>query len=110
MANTKEWSPGVAALLSFVIPGAGQIYKGSIGVGLLWLICVIVGYMLMIVPGVILHIICIYKAHSGNPYKFDPEEPRPETHVRCPDCKELVLKEAVKCKHCGCKLIPQIWS
>ena len=33
--------------------------------------------------------------------------PTPETHVRCPDCKELVLKEAKVCKHCGCKLIPQ---
>ena len=35
------------------------------------------------------------------------EEPSPSTHVRCPDCKELVLKEARICKHCGCKLIPQ---
>jgi len=28
-----------------------------------------------------------------------------ETHVRCPDCKELVLAEANKCKHCGTKLV-----
>ena len=33
--------------------------------------------------------------------------PTPETHVKCPDCKELVRKEARVCKHCGCKLIPQ---
>jgi len=33
--------------------------------------------------------------------------PTPETHVKCPDCKELVRKEASKCKHCGCKLVPQ---
>jgi hypothetical protein len=25
---------------------------------------------------------------------------------RCPDCKELVLKAAVVCKHCGCRLKP----
>jgi hypothetical protein len=31
----------------------------------------------------------------------------PETHVKCPDCRELVLKEALVCKHCGCKLVPQ---
>jgi hypothetical protein len=36
-----------------------------------------------------------------------PNTPTPETHLRCPDCKELVLKEARVCKHCGCKLIPQ---
>ena len=31
----------------------------------------------------------------------------PDTHVRCPDCRELVLKNALVCKHCGCKLVPQ---
>lgn len=31
----------------------------------------------------------------------------PETHVKCPDCRELVLRDARKCKHCGCTLIPQ---
>lgn len=33
--------------------------------------------------------------------------PTPETHVRCPECRELVLKEARVCKHCSCKLVPQ---
>ena len=33
--------------------------------------------------------------------------PSPETHVKCPDCRELVLRDARKCKHCGCSLIPQ---
>lgn len=39
--------------------------------------------------------------------KTPPGAPTPETHVRCPDCKELVLKEASVCKHCHCKLVPQ---
>jgi TM2 domain-containing membrane protein YozV len=30
--------PGIAALLSFVIPGVGQIYNGEILRGLFWLI------------------------------------------------------------------------
>jgi hypothetical protein len=34
-------------------------------------------------------------------YKYD-ETPTPETHFRCPDCAELILKQARKCKHCGC--------
>lgn len=33
--------------------------------------------------------------------------PSPESHVKCPDCRELVLRDAKKCKHCGCNLIPQ---
>lgn len=35
-------------------------------------------------------------------------EPSPTTHVKCPDCREFVLKDAKVCKHCGCKLLPQI--
>lgn len=31
----------------------------------------------------------------------------PQTHVRCPDCRELVRNDARKCKHCGTALIPQ---
>lgn len=31
----------------------------------------------------------------------------PDTHVRCPDCRELVRADARKCKHCGTALIPQ---
>ena len=37
-------------------------------------------------------------------YKAQPNE---ESHVKCPDCRELILKDARKCKHCGCNLIPQ---
>lgn len=33
--------------------------------------------------------------------------PTPDTHVKCPDCAELVRREARVCKHCGCKLVPQ---
>lgn len=35
------------------------------------------------------------------------DTPTAETHVRCPDCAELVRKEATKCRHCGCVLIAQ---
>lgn len=36
-----------------------------------------------------------------------PERATPDTHVRCPDCRELVMRDARKCKHCGTALIPQ---
>ena len=62
----QKWSPGVAAVLSLVIPGAGQMYKGSIGGGLCWLLFVVIGYALMVVPGLILHLICIVNTASGN--------------------------------------------
>lgn len=34
-------------------------------------------------------------------------QPNVDSHVKCPDCRELILKDARKCKHCGCGLIPQ---
>ncbi|MGH6624313.1 MAG: hypothetical protein ACREBN_10090 [Burkholderiaceae bacterium] len=30
-----------------------------------------------------------------------------EDRVKCPECAELVLREAKKCKHCGVALVPQ---
>jgi len=29
------------------------------------------------------------------------------THIKCPECAELVKREAKVCKHCGCRLVPQ---
>lgn len=34
-----------------------------------------------------------------------PGTPSPSTHVKCPDCAELILIDAKVCKHCGCRLI-----
>lgn len=36
------------------------------------------------------------------------ELPQPDTHVRCPECRELVRADARKCKHCGAALVPQM--
>lgn len=65
----RKWSPGVAALLSFLIPGAGQLYKGHVLRGLLWFLFVGLGYLLLFVPGLILHFLCIVLAATGDPYK-----------------------------------------
>jgi hypothetical protein len=35
------------------------------------------------------------------------EAPAADTHVRCPECRELVRKDARKCKHCSTVLVPQ---
>jgi len=62
-----RWSPGVAAVLSLIIPGTGQLYKGQILNGFAWFLCVGVGYLLFFVPGVFLHLCCILGAASGDP-------------------------------------------
>jgi UPF0716 family protein affecting phage T7 exclusion len=42
------------------------MYKGDVGAGLLWLVCVAIGYVIFIVPGVVLHLICIFTAAPGS--------------------------------------------
>ncbi len=37
----------------------------------------------------------------------DPESPGIKTHRRCPECKELIRKDATKCKHCASDVEPE---
>jgi TM2 domain-containing membrane protein YozV len=57
-------SPLLAALLSLWIPGLGQLYAGRVVSGILWFLCVGLGYVL-ILPGLILHLFCIVSASSA---------------------------------------------
>jgi TM2 domain-containing membrane protein YozV len=74
--ETTVRNPGVAAVLSAIIPGVGQFYNGRFLAGILWLI---------ITPGLwigtggllgwVCHVIAAYTAytyardHSGQPWK-----------------------------------------
>ena len=62
----QRWHPGVAAVLSFLIPGLGQMYKGQICIGFLWLFLVLIGYAFCLIPGFVIHILCIFSAASGS--------------------------------------------
>jgi TM2 domain-containing membrane protein YozV len=67
--SVKRWSRLVAFLLSFFIPGLGQMYKGQVVNGVVWFVLVIVGYVCFIVPGIVLHMLCAIGAAMGNPYR-----------------------------------------
>lgn len=64
-----RWNRGVAMLLSFFFPGAGQLYKGQLLNAIAWFILVPVGYVFFILPGLILHLCCIIGAGMGDPYR-----------------------------------------
>jgi TM2 domain-containing membrane protein YozV len=55
-------SQAVAAILSFFWPGAGHIYCGEVGAGIGWMMATFLGYLVLIVPGIILHICCVVAA------------------------------------------------
>jgi TM2 domain-containing membrane protein YozV len=80
----KAWNAGTAAVLSFVLPGTGQIYKGQILAGLFWLISVAVGYIAFVFPGVILHIACVFNAYSHDPIKVNEAKPLTAQPARAP--------------------------
>jgi TM2 domain-containing membrane protein YozV len=63
----RAWSPGIAGLLSFIIPGAGQMYQGKVVQGLFWFVCVVVGYFALVLPGIVLHLCCILAAAAATP-------------------------------------------
>lgn len=59
IAPRPLYSPPLAAVLSCLLPGAGHMYSGRGKAGVLWLVAVLAGYMSLVVPGIILHILCI---------------------------------------------------
>jgi TM2 domain-containing membrane protein YozV len=64
LRHSHEASPALAAALSLVIPGAGQLYAGRPGAAVVWFISVMVGYFL-IIPGLVLHALCIVSAAAS---------------------------------------------
>jgi hypothetical protein len=58
------YSPTLAAVLSVLLPGAGHFYSGRGRAGVLWMFATIAGYMALVVPGIILHILCIASASN----------------------------------------------
>jgi hypothetical protein len=78
-----------------VVVGIGAGARGRNGFGW-WLLAMLISPLLALILLVLLP--------SVTP--GSTAAPHPDTHVKCPDCAELVLREARVCKHCGCKLVP----
>ncbi len=62
-----SWNRLVAIILSLILPGLGQLYKGQVINGIVWFIATVIGYAAMIVPGLVLHLLCICGAAMGDP-------------------------------------------
>ena len=65
----RSASPGLAALLSLFVPGAGQLYTGRPVAALLWFLVVTAGYAL-ILPGLILHLFNMVSA-AGSAHRLN---------------------------------------
>lgn len=58
-------SAGVAAVLSVVLPGLGQVYTGRLLAGALWFLATGFAYWAILLPGFIVHALCIWSAYHS---------------------------------------------
>jgi hypothetical protein len=63
----RRWNRAVAMLLSLILPGLGQIYKGQFLNGVIWFVVVGGGYCALLAPGIVLHCCCVLGAGMGDP-------------------------------------------
>jgi len=61
---TRAPTPGLAAVLSVLIPGLGHVYAGRLGAGLLWFLAASFGYWAILVPGFLIHVASVYFAYE----------------------------------------------
>jgi hypothetical protein len=92
----------VVILIVYFVPGINATSRKHPNAGAIWLLNIFLGW-----TGLGWLVALIWSATGTDGSKAAPGAPSPDTHVKCPDCAELVLKEARVCKHCGCKLAPQ---
>lgn len=57
----------MSTLLNIICPGLGHIYQGRYVAGVLWFFFILFGYLMLIVPGFVLHVLCVLHTH---PYQF----------------------------------------
>lgn len=104
-----------AALLAIFLGGIGahKFYLGNLITGLIYLLfCwTFIPAFLGLIEGIyylVMDETAFQRRYGGSTVVLTSEGiATPDTHVRCPDCRELVRKDARKCKHCGTALIPQ---
>ena len=63
MVVRRAPSPGIAAVLSVLLPGLGQVYNGRLLAGAVWFAATSVAYWAILVPGFIIHAFCIWRAY-----------------------------------------------
>lgn len=82
-----------------IVVGIAASSRGRIGFG--WFLL-----SLLLSPVIGLILVLVLPDRSP-PRDLTGERITVKTHVRCPDCRELVRADASKCKHCGARLVPQ---
>ena len=65
MADRNAPNPGIAAVLSVLMPGLGQVYCGRLLAGAIWFLATAAGYWLILVPGFLIHALSVWSAYAS---------------------------------------------
>jgi TM2 domain-containing membrane protein YozV len=57
--------PGIAAVLSVLLPGLGQVYAGRLLAGGVWFLATGFAYWAVLLPGFVVHALCIWSAYAS---------------------------------------------
>ncbi len=105
-------NPALAAILSFLLPGLGQIYNGEVGKGIVIIVVQVVNILLMAViigffTGFAVMVWAIYDAYK-TAEKLNAEIVQQDlTNTKvCPQCAERVQSGAKVCRHCSYQFVP----
>jgi TM2 domain-containing membrane protein YozV len=109
---TQPKNPTLAAILSFLINGLGQIYNGEIGKGILILVIQVINLFLTtifigFITGPIVFIWSVYDAYKvAERLNQQAMQQNLAGTKPCPQCAERVLRDAKVCRHCGYQFAP----
>lgn len=100
---TQSPNAGLAAVLSFFIPGLGSIYQGSVALGIGFLVGTAFAYVLFFPFGLMFHVVSILVAAATKPPSGAIFH-QPTTNLKCSTCGYVQSLGPATCKHCGAKL------
>jgi len=110
MSEVKEKNIPLAIGLNFILPGLGYMYMGKVIVGIGALLLIVAMYfttaiIYLFFTWVFMNaIMAIDMVILGNKRKKDVEG---KLMAKCPQCAEMIMKEAKICKHCQTEQAPQ---
>lgn len=72
----RKYLHTTAALMSLLLPGAGQVYKGRVPAGVAWFVVIVASYAMVGLPALLVHLMCVVTAGSAarvlrRPFLYD---------------------------------------